>query len=101
VKLNVQQMPRALRILILTVAIVATLGLSVASAAHVDTSPNGCNICFVAHTVAFETPAVQLLCGPQIVGLATLVTPVFGYRACASKHSCSRGPPAIFPVVAA
>jgi hypothetical protein len=95
VTLNVQQMPRALRILILTVAIVATLGLSVASAAHVDTSPDGCNICFVAHTVAFETPATQLFNGPQIVGLATLVPPVFGYRACVSKHSCSRGPPSI------
>lgn len=87
-------MPRAVRILILAVAIVSTLGLSVASAAHVDESPNGCNICFVAHTVAFETPAAQLFYGPQIVGFATLVPPVVGYRACTSKHSCSRGPPA-------
>jgi hypothetical protein len=86
-------MPRALRILILVVAIAATLWLSVVSAAHVDSSPNGCNICFVAHTVAFETPAAQLFCGPQLVGLATLVQPVFGYRACATRHSCSRGPP--------
>jgi hypothetical protein len=93
--MNVQQMPRAVRILILTLAIVATLGLSVVSASHVDTSPNGCNICFVAHTVAFETPAAQLFCGPQIVGLAKLVPPVFGYRTCVSKHSCSRGPPSI------
>ena len=87
-------MPRALRILILVVAIAATLGLSVASASHVDSSPNGCNLCFVAHTVAFETPAAQPFYGPELVGLATLVSPVFGYRACAIKHSCSRGPPA-------
>jgi len=97
VTLNAQSMLRAVRIVILAVAIAATLGLSIASAAHVDSSPGGCNICFVAHTVALETPAAQPLCGPQLVGLATLVSPVFGYRACAARPSCSRGPPS-FPL---
>jgi len=86
-------MPRAVTILILTLTILATLGVSVASASHVDSSPNGCNICFAAHTVAFETPSVLPFRGPEIVGRATLVPPVFGYRACASRPSCSRGPP--------
>jgi len=91
--MTAQSMPRALRILILIVAIGTTLGLSAASASHVDSSPGNCTLCFVAHTVAFETPAVQPYFGPQLVGLATLVPPVFGYRACAGKHTCSRGPP--------
>ena len=86
-------MPRALRVFILILVIGATLGISVASASHVDSSPNGCNICFVAHAVAFETPAAQPFYGPEIAGRATLVTPVFGYQACAGQPSCSRGPP--------
>jgi hypothetical protein len=61
-------MPRALRIFILTLAILATLGGSVASASHVDSSPNGCNICFVAHAVAFETPSAQPFCGRPEMG---------------------------------
>jgi hypothetical protein len=89
-------MPRAVRILILTLAIFATLSVSVASASHIDSSPNGCNICFVAHTVAFETPSAQPVCGPEIMGRAPLVTPVIGYQACASRPSCSRGPPPRF-----
>jgi hypothetical protein len=86
-------MPRTLRILILTLAIFATLGLSVASAAHVDSSPNGCNICFVAHTVAIQTPAIQPFHGLQIVGLATCAAPESGYRLCAARQLSSRGPP--------
>jgi hypothetical protein len=88
-----QSMPRALRIVILTLAIVATLGVSVASASHVDSSPNGCNICFVAHAVAFQTPVAQPFCGPELAGRTILVAPVFGYEACAGQPSCSRGPP--------
>jgi hypothetical protein len=93
VSINVQHMPRAVRIILLTLAILATLGVSVASASHFDSSPNGCDLCFIAHTVAFETPSTHPFCGPQIVGLATVAPPVFGYRACATRHSCSRGPP--------
>jgi len=90
-------MPRALRIFVLTLAILATLGGSVASASHVDSSPNGCNICFVAHAVAFETPSAQPFCGrPEMAGRATLVPPVFGYQAYAGRPSCSRGPPLSF-----
>jgi hypothetical protein len=86
-------MPRPLRILILALAIFATLGLSVASAAHVDSSPNGCNICFVAHAVAIETPAIQPFHGPQLVGFATLVARESGYRPCTARQFSSRGPP--------
>lgn len=87
-------MPRALRIFLLVLAIVATLGVSSASAAHFDSSPNGCSICFVAHTVADETPTMQPFCGPQMVGRATLACHVSGYIACPGRTSSSRGPPA-------
>jgi hypothetical protein len=93
VTIAAQSMPRATRIPILALMIVAMLGLSIASASHIDSSPNGCNICFVAHTVAFETPSVQPFRGPEIVGRAPLVTPVVGYQTCTSQPSCSRGPP--------
>jgi len=93
VTLTAQSMPHSVRVVFLTLAILATLSVSVASASHIDSSPNGCNICFVAHTVAFETPSAQPFCGPEMVGRATLVAPVFGYRACDSRPSCSRGPP--------
>ena len=86
-------MPRRARILILLLAIAATLGVSVASASHFDSSPNGCNLCFAAHTVAFETPSVQPFLGPELVGRSTVSAPVSGYQTCASDHSCSRGPP--------
>lgn len=89
-------MPRPFRIFILLLAISATLCVSVASASHVHSSPNGCNLCFVAHTVAFETPFTQPICGPEIAGRATLITPVVGYQACAGRASCSRGPPLSF-----
>lgn len=91
--LAAQSMPRAVGELILALMVVATLGVSIASASHIDSSPNGCNICFVAHTVAFETPSAQLFCGPQMMGRATLTPPVCGYLACAGQPSCSRGPP--------
>jgi hypothetical protein len=89
-------MPRVLRIFILLLAIGAMLGVSVASASHVDSSPNGCNLCFVAHTVAYETPSAQPFCGPEIASRTTVVTPVFGYRECAGQSFCSRGPPLSF-----
>jgi hypothetical protein len=90
---DANSMPRVLRIFILLLAIGATLGVSVASATHIDSSPNGCNLCFVAHTVAYETPFAQPICAPEIAGRATVVTPVAGYQACACRASCSRGPP--------
>jgi hypothetical protein len=89
-------MPRAVTMFVLTLAILATLGVSVASASHFDSSPNGCSICFIAHTVVLDTPSAQPFCGPQIAGRATFSPPVFGYRACASRPSCSRGPPSSF-----
>jgi len=92
-RFNAQSMPRAVRIFILAVAILATLGVSVASASHFDSSPNSCSLCFVAHTVAFETPTVQPVFGPEIVGRAASIPLVAGYRACATRTSSSRGPP--------
>jgi hypothetical protein len=90
-------MPPAVRILILALVTLVTLGVSVASAAHVDSSPNGCNICFVAHTVAFETPSVQPFCGPEMIGRAAPIALVFGYQARSAPPSFSRGPPLALP----
>jgi hypothetical protein len=86
-------MPKFLRIAILTVAIFATLGVSLAAVSHIDSSPNGCNLCFVAHTVAFETPAAQPLFAPEVVRCVTLVSSMSGYQPCAGRCSDSRGPP--------
>jgi hypothetical protein len=86
---------RFFKIAVLILAIVATLGVSVASASHVDSSPSGCNLCFVAHTVAYETPAAHLVFGPVLVSHAAVVTPVFRYQACAVPTSLSRGPPSV------
>ena len=86
-------MLKILKIAVLVLAIVATLGVSVASASHVDSSPNGCNLCFVAHSVAFETPAAHLIFGPQIVGRTTVAAPEPDYQARAVQTSLSRGPP--------
>jgi hypothetical protein len=86
-------MPRAVRTLVLALVVLATLGVSVASASHIDSSPNGCNICFVAHTVAFETPSAQVFCGLEFLSRTALMPPVCGYIACAGQPSCSRGPP--------
>ena len=90
-----QSMPRTARILILALAIFATLGLSVASATHIDSSPGDCTICFVAHTVAFETPAIHPLWVPGVVSLTFESAPVVGYRACGARHVSSRGPPSL------
>jgi hypothetical protein len=92
-RFNAQSMPRAVRIFILALAILATLGVSVASASHFDASPNSCSICFAAHTVAFETPSIQLFCGPQMAGRATPASLVSGYQPCFSRTYSSRGPP--------
>jgi hypothetical protein len=100
VTIAAQSLLRAVRTLALVLAIFATLSVSIASTSHIDSSPNGCNICFVAHTVAFETPSAQPFCGPEMVGRATLVTLVIGYQACASQPSCSRGPPPAFASLA-
>jgi hypothetical protein len=90
-------MPRRFRIFVLIWAFAAMLGLSTASASpahlHADSASNGCNICFTAHTVAFETPAVLPVYCPEIRELATLLPPVSSYRACAARTSFSRGPP--------
>jgi hypothetical protein len=86
-------MPRLLKIAVLILAIVATLGVSVASASHVDSSPNSCNLCFVAHTVAFETPAAHLIFGSAVIGRASVVVAASNYQPRTGKTSLSRGPP--------
>jgi hypothetical protein len=80
-------------LLVIVVAIGAMLGASVASVSHVDSSPGGCNLCFVAHTVAFETPAAHLIFGPEVVGRTTVPAPEPVYQARAVQTSLSRGPP--------
>ena len=86
-------MPRVLKIAVLILAIVVTLGVSVASASHVDSSPGSCNLCFVAHTVAFETPASHLVFGPALIGRATVVVAAWHYQPRSIDTSLSRGPP--------
>jgi hypothetical protein len=86
-------MSRAARILILALAICATLGVSTASVSHIDSSPNGCSVCFTAHAVAFETPSAQLFFGPEMTGRTAFLLPANEYQACVSRVFCSRGPP--------
>ncbi len=90
-------MPRAVRMLILALAIAATLGVATASASplhfHEGSSSNGCNICFVAHTAVVETPCVQPVYGLELAGRTSLTLPFFGYQALAAQPHCSRGPP--------
>jgi hypothetical protein len=86
-------MPRAVRVFLLALIVLATLGVSVASTSHFDSSPDGCSICFVSHTVAYETPSIEPFCGLGIVGRTTLAVHVSGYVACATRTSSSRGPP--------
>jgi len=88
-------MSRNARILILALAICATLGFALVSASHIDSSPNGCNLCFVAHTVAFETASGPVWLGPQIAGFFILILLVSGYRPCALRQLSSRGPPSL------
>jgi|GEM_PF-3343497 len=94
---SAQSMPRAVRIFILALAIVATLGVATASVLpahfHEDSSQNNCSICFVAHTAGVETPSVQPVYGLELAGQATLTLPFFGYQAFAAQPHCSRGPP--------
>lgn len=86
-------MPRRFRIAVLVLAVMAMLGVSVASASHVDSSPNGCNLCFVAHTVAYETPVAQLIFAPEPVGRTAAPAHAPVYQARAVRTSLSRGPP--------
>ncbi len=80
-------------LVVIVFAIGAMLGASVASVSHVDSSPGGCNLCFVAHTVAYETPAAHLIFGPEMVGRTTAPAPEPAYQARAVPTSLSRGPP--------
>ena len=92
-RFHAQSMPRAVRIFLILLAVAATLGVSAASASHFDSSPDGCSLCFAAHTVAWETPAIEPFHGPELVGRATVVAYVSGYQACADRTPSSRGPP--------
>jgi hypothetical protein len=97
VSLYAPQMPRSFRTFVLLMAFVAMLGVATVSASpahfHADSSANGCNICFAAHTVAFETPSIQAVFCPEIGDKAALPMPVSGYHARAAQVSFSRGPP--------
>jgi hypothetical protein len=86
-------MPQVVRMFVLALVIVATLGISAASTTHIDSSPNGCSLCFIAHTVAYEMPSAQPFCGLEMVGRTQPALPVIGYLACDTQPSCSRGPP--------
>jgi hypothetical protein len=92
-----RSMPRTVRIIILAVALVAALGLATVSSspAHVHTkaSPAGCDICFVAHAPAVETPALHLVHAPEIAGRAAPYLLFFEYEPESTRTLGSRGPP--------
>ena len=90
-------MPRALKVFVLLLAILATLGVSFASASpahsHLNSSARGCDICLTAHLAADETPAIQPVNGPVLLGRTTLELPLVNYQPYAGQPCCSRGPP--------
>jgi hypothetical protein len=94
---SILRAPRAFRIVVLILAITAFLTVSAAAASpahfHLNSSPNGCNICFTAHTAAYEAPALHLFQGPELEGRATVSLPLPGYQAQVSRTAFSRGPP--------
>jgi hypothetical protein len=87
------------RTLVLILTIVATLNITLASTSprhlHLNdsASQSRCELCFTAHTTAFETPAVLPIFAPAITGRTAWVLPFFGYQACNYQRHCSRGPP--------
>ena len=91
-------MPRAMRIAVLLLAIVATLGVSAASSSpahnHAGQPANGCEICFTAHLVSVAPQGiVQLLHAPDVQGRITQATALAGYCLLRSSASVTRGPP--------
>lgn len=94
---SAESMPRAVRMSILMIVVAAFLGVATASASpahfHANSSPSGCDVCFVAHAAVVETPSLQLIHGPDIAGRATVLLPFFGYQAFSTQPHCSRGPP--------
>jgi hypothetical protein len=87
------------RVLVLILTILATLNITLASTSpthlHLNepAAQSRCELCFTAHTTAFETPAVLPVFGPAIAGRTAWVLPFFGYEACSYQRHCSRGPP--------
>jgi hypothetical protein len=91
-------MPRALRIAVLILAIVATLGVSAASSSpahnHAGQPANGCDICITAHLVSIAPQGiVHLLQAPDVQGRLTQATALAGYCLLRSSASVTRGPP--------
>jgi hypothetical protein len=60
---------------------------------HTGSAAARCDVCFTAHTTAYETAVVQSLPLPVLQGQATLLLPVFSYRPFSRQSSRSRGPP--------
>jgi hypothetical protein len=93
-------MPRALRIAVLLLAIVATLGVSMAAESpahfHLKQPANGCDLCFTAHLTARPAGSVvHVLPAPQTQSHFVSGAVALGYQSLQSKSSLTRGPPSL------
>jgi hypothetical protein len=96
--LTLNRAPRTFRIAVIALAILATLGVSMASesAAHFHAKPpaSGCDICFTAHLSSGPAGSAQpVLNAPQLRWQFTPGTAFAGYRFLQSSTSLTRGPP--------
>jgi hypothetical protein len=94
-------MPGPLRAAILIVAIVAMLGVTMASgsAAHFHERSAGgqCDVCITAHVVSLEARAVfHLFSVVQTQERLAAASVVSGYQLLLAHSSFSRGPPSLF-----
>jgi hypothetical protein len=88
------------RIAILFIAILAMLGVSMAStsAAHIHSGSSGgqCDVCVTAHVVSLEAKAVFHFVGAVEIHERLAPAETFaGYRLFLSRSAYSRGPPSL------
>jgi len=94
-----RQIARLLRALVVITALVAVLTVSTASSLpshlHSGSAAARCDVCFTAHTAAYEAPSSHPVPIPQMQGRTTLLLPVSNYQPLSRKSSRSRGPPSL------
>ena len=96
--LTLNRVHRTFRIAVIVLAILATLGVSMASesASHFHAKPpaSGCGICFTAHLSSGPAGSAQpVLNAPQLQGHFTPEAAFAGYHFLQSHTSLTRGPP--------
>jgi len=91
-------MTRTTRIIVLLVALVAMVGVSVASAspvhAHNKAQSNNCGLCYSAHVKSQETPQIFALRAPVYSGRDNSPSLALSYEGFHAKLKSSRAPPA-------